>query len=379
MGVYDELGVKKLINAWGTVTKIGGSKMPPEVLQAMCEAAQAYVDINELLNKAGKRIAELLGCEAAFITSGAAAGLAVATAACMAGTDPVKIARLPDTSGMKNEVIILKCHRFRYDQAVRMTGAKLIEVGLADRTLPEEIEAAINERTAAILYVAESEHVRGSLPLDKVVIIAKKYKVPVIVDAAAELPPVENLRRYLDTGADLVIFSGGKDIRGPQSSGLILGNESLIKACAANSCPNHGIGRPMKVDKETVIGLLKAIEIYLQQDFVREMQRWEEMIQYFVDQLKELPGIKVWRGFPSEPGIQPACIPRAYIEVNERQLGMSIKDIQSKLFEGDPGIVVGTFEKGLVLNPHMLEDGEEKIIVDRFKKILGAIKQCAFW
>ncbi|MHB1421527.1 MAG: aminotransferase class V-fold PLP-dependent enzyme, partial [Bacillota bacterium] len=167
MDVYEQLGVKKLINAWGTVTRIGGSKMAPEVLQAMCEAANAYVDMDELLRKAGEKIAQLIGVEAAFITSGAAAGLAVATAACMAGTDPVKIASLPDTSGMKNEVMILKCHRFRYDQAVRLPGAKFIEVGLADRTLPEEVEAVIGEHIAAIIYLAESERIRGSLPLAK--------------------------------------------------------------------------------------------------------------------------------------------------------------------------------------------------------------------
>jgi L-seryl-tRNA(Ser) seleniumtransferase len=371
--IYEQLGVKKLINAWGTVTRIGGSKMPPEVLEAMCEAAQAYVDIDELLRKAGERIAKLIGVEAAFITSGAAAGLAVATAACIAGTDPVKVARLPDTSGMKNEIIILKCHRFRYDQAVRLTGAKLVEVGLADRTLPEELEAAINERTAAIIYLAEAEHVRGSLPLVMVCNIAKKHNVPVIVDAAAELPPIDNLRRFLEVGADLVIFSGGKDIRGPQSSGLILGKKSLIEACAANSCPNHSIGRPMKVDKETIVGLLKAVEIYVQQDFKGRMQRWEEIVQYFVTELDGLKGIKAWRGFPTEPGIQPTCIPRAYIEISEEELGISIPEIQARLREGDPGIVVGTFEKGLVLNPQMLEDGEEKIVVGRLKEILQAM------
>lgn len=370
MGVYEQLGVKKLINAWGTVTRVGGSKMAPEVLRAMCEAAQAYVDIDELLRKAGERIAELTGVEAAFITSGAAAGLAVATAACMAGTDPVKVARLPDTSGMKNEVVILKCHRFRYDQAVRLTGARLTEVGLADRTLPEELEAAISERTAAVIYLAEAERVRGSLPLIKVVEIAKRYDVPVIVDAAAELPPVDNLRRYLDTGADLVLFSGGKDIRGPQSSGLILGKKSLIEACAANSCPNHSIGRPMKVDKETIVGLLKAVELYVQKDFVHETQRWEKIVQYFLVEFREINGVKVWRGFPTEPGIQPACIPRAYIEIGETRLGISIGEIQARLREGDPGIVVGTFDKGLVLNPQMLEEGEEKVVVSRLKEIL---------
>lgn len=374
MDVYNQLGVRKLINAWGTVTKVGGSRMAPEVLRAMSEASQAYVNMDELIKKVGEKIAELLGVEAAFITSGAAAGLTVSAASCMAGKDPVKIAQLPDCTGMRNEVVILKCHRCRYDQAVLLTGARLIEVGLPDRTLKEELEAVIKDQTAAILYFAESEHVRGSLPLSTVVDIAKKHDVPLIVDAAAELPPVENLRHYLEVGADLAIFSGGKDIRGPQSTGLILGRKDLIESCAYNSCPNHSVGRPMKVDKEAAIGLLKAIELYLEQDFEAEMEQWEKLVQCFIDELSKIPGVKVWRGFPSPPGIQPSNIPRAYIQIDEDKLGISAEEMTRRLIEGDPGIVMGTFNNGLVLNPQMIEEGEEKIILQRCKDVISKAK-----
>lgn len=370
MSIYEQLGVKKLINTYGTVTRIGGSLMPPEVLEAMSEAANAFVDLDELLEKAGERIAEITGAEAAFITSGAAAGLAIATAACMAGTDPVKIARLPDTNGMKNEVIILKCHRFRYDQAIRQAGARLVEVGLADRSSPDEIEAAITEKTAAIAYLAESEGIRGSIPLKQMIGIAKAVGVPIIVDAAAELPPVSNLHKFTDMGADLVIFSGGKDIRGPQDSGLILGRKDLIRACALNSNPNYSIGRPMKASKEVIAGLIKALELYIKQDFNAEMETWESQVRYFVESLSGIPHISVRRGFPTEPGIQPTCIPRAYVDLDEDGLGMTRDKLVEQLRAGDPGIAVGESPTGIVLNPQMLNEGEEEIVVSKLRDIL---------
>jgi L-seryl-tRNA(Ser) seleniumtransferase len=371
MDVYDRLGVKKLINAWGTVTRIGGSLMAPEVLEAMREAAQAFVDLVELNRKASERIAQLIGVEAAFITGGAAAGLAIATAACMTGTDVVKIQKLPDTSGMKNEVVILRAHRNRYDQAIRQAGAKLIEVGLSDRTSLEELSAAVNDKTAAIAYFAESEHVRGSLPLEEIIKVAKAAKVPVLVDAAAELPPVTNLQRFYKLGADLIIFSGGKDLRGPQSSGLILGKKELIEACILNASPYHGIGRPMKVDKESIVGLLRAIELYLSEDHHARMERWERQVRYFIDELSNLPHVRVRRGFPAEPGIQPSCIPRAFVDLEEEKLRMTRREVIEALRSGEPGIIVGESQTGIVLNPQMLNPGEEQIVVQRLKQILS--------
>lgn len=371
MHVYAELGVRRLVNAWGTVTRIGGSRMAPEALEAMRQAAEQFVDMSELARKSGERIARLLGVEAALVTAGAAAGLGIAAAACMAGTDPVKIAHLPDTSGLKNEMLVLKCHRFRYDQVVRMTGARFVEVGLADRTLPEEVEQAISDRTAGFLYLAEAECIRGSLSVDCLAGMLAGKDIPLIVDAAAELPPRENFRDYLARGAALVVFSGGKDIRGPQSSGLIVGSKSLITACAANSSPNHSVGRCMKVSKETMAGITKAVELYMRRDVEAEMERWERMVRRFVEALRGIRGVTVDKGYPVEPGIQPRCIPRAYVCIDANVVGLTPEELSGRLLEGDPGVAVGLCERGIVLNPQTLEVGEEEVVIAKLLEAFG--------
>jgi len=373
MGIYEELGVKRLINAWGTVTRVGGSIMSPRVLEAMTEASEAFVDIDELLLKAGARIAKITGAEAAFITSGAAAGMAVAAAACIAGTDRAKIERLPCTEGMKNQIVTMRSHRVLFDQAMRLAGAELVEVGYPKHSFPSQLEAALNEKTAAVFYLIEADAYRGSLPLTDVIAIAKKTCVPVIVNAAAELPPADNLRKFTGMGADLVIFSGGKDIRGPQNTGLILGRGKLIEACALNSNPNYSIGRPMKVSKEAIAGLLRALELYVEQDFDTEMKEWEKQVLYFIAELSELPYLSVRKGFPTQPSIQPACIPRAYVEVDEKRLGTNAAEIVSSLREGTPGILVEQMRGGFILNPQMLEKGEAEVVVRRVKEVIQAL------
>ena len=231
MDRYDTLGVKKLINAEGTLTRLGGSVMDPVVMDAMIEASKYFVDLNELLQKSGEYVANLIGVEASYITSGAAAGLTLSTAACITGTDPARIRQLPNLQGLKNEVLIQKSHRNGYDHAVRQAGVTMVEFGLIKETYPWELKAKISDRTAAIVHFLEFENDRN-LPLSEVISIAKEMKVPLIVDAAAEIPPVENLSRFFHIGADLTVFSGGKDICGPQSSGLIVGHRDLIDACA---------------------------------------------------------------------------------------------------------------------------------------------------
>jgi uncharacterized pyridoxal phosphate-dependent enzyme len=220
--LYARLGVRKLINAEGTVTALGGCRMEPEVIAAMAEACRHFVDLDELLTKSGAYVAELIGVEAALITAGASAGLALGTAACIAGDDPVHVQRLPDTQGLPNRVAVHRCHRNGYDQAVRQAGAELVEFGWIKETYRWQLEAAIDGHTAAVAYFVEFSE-SGSLPLDVVIKIAHDRGVPVIVDAAAELPPIQNLHRFTDMGADLVVFSGGKDMKGPQSSGLVMG------------------------------------------------------------------------------------------------------------------------------------------------------------
>jgi len=369
--IYKRLGVKIYINAYGTVTKYSGSIMLPEVLDAMKEASKRYVELADLQKRASKRIADLIGVEASYITCGAAAGIVISVAACIAGKDPEKIKMLPNTDALeKNEIILLRSHFCQYEQQIRQAGGKLVEIGYSDCTYLWELEKAISKKTAAVFYFIESENSLGSMPIKDIIKTAHKYGVPVLVDAAAELPPFENLTKFVKMASDLVIFSGGKGIRGPQSSGLILGKKDLIEACVLNSVPNSSIGRPLKVDKETIVGLLRAIELFIEQDFEEEMRIWDEQVDYFVTELFSIPFLQVKKGFGISPGIQPAIIPRAYVTWDEEKVGLAKEDVVKMLKEGEPGIIVSTFpKKGISLNPHMLDKGEEKVITARIKEI----------
>jgi L-seryl-tRNA(Ser) seleniumtransferase len=369
MDIYDELGVKKVINGYATLTRLGGSLMPPEVLQAMAEAAGHFVDIDELHEKVGQKIAEWTRNEAAYVSCGAAAGLVLSTAACIAGLDPEKRARLPDADGLKNEVIVHRHGRVSYDFAIRQAGGRLVEIGAKEGTAPEEMERAINDRTAAIFYFYNVNRMGGQVPLEQGIEIARRRGVPLVVDAAAQIPPVENLWRFTHMGADLALFSGGKGLCGPQSSGLILGRKDLIEACAFHACPRPFIGRPMKVGKEELAGMLAAVRWYLNLDHEGLMQLYEDQVQTVVAAFADLPHVRARRSFPSEAG-QP--MPRAEITFDEGGLGMTRKDILARLLDGDPGIALAPAgESGLYVNPQTLKPGQERIIVRRIKEILA--------
>jgi len=370
MNIYRTLGVRELINAEGTITRLGGCVMEPAVVDAMAAAAKSFVDFNQLLAKAGQHVAGLLGVEAAYITSGAAAGLTLSTAACITGADPAKIRQLPDLQAIeKNEVLIQKSHRNGYDHAVRQAGVKVVEFGLIKETYPWELRAAISEKTAAIVHFMEFEHHRN-LPLTEVIAIAQEKEIPVIVDAAAELPPAENLSRFFHMGADLTVFSGGKDIGGPQSSGLIVGCADLIACCALNANPNYSIGRAMKAGKEEIAGLVTALELYLQQDFAAEEQMWEDMVAFMVANLTDVPGLYARRVAPAEPGVQPNWIPRMYLDWDKKVIPLDREEVKSRLLQEDPGIAVGTTATGLFVNPQTLVPGQEKIVVQRLRELL---------
>src|SRR4051794_41235921 len=264
---YADLGVTPIINASATLTRVGGSRMPKPVMDAMAAGTEAFVDLEELQRRAGERIATLTRNEACYICSGAAAGIAIAVAACITGADPAKIARLPHFDGPPAEVVIHRAHRNGYDHAARQTGATLVEIGMAHSTQRWELEAAIGPQTACVLYFAGAHYAEGALPLSEVVEVAHERGVPVLVDAAAQIPPVAALWQYTrELGADIAIFSGGKGLRGPQSSGLVLGKREIVEACYPNGSPNQSIGRPMKVGKEETLGILAAIEWSLSQD-----------------------------------------------------------------------------------------------------------------
>ena len=374
MGVYQKLGVRTKINAVGNGTAIGGSIMAPEVIAAMQEASQNFIDLNELLAKAGQYIADLAGVEACYITSGAAGGVLISMAACMTGKDWAKVHQLPDTQGMKNEVIMQVMQRNYYELMVREAGAKLVEIGLANTTNSWHLEAALNEQTAAIIhFVAYSPP--QDLPLEEVIKIAHKRDVPVVVDAAAEFPSFSILREYIDMGADLVIFSGGKGIRGPQSSGLILGRKDLIEACAMNGSPYHGVGRPCKVGKEEIIGLVTALELFSDPEYERkELEGWHLRTDYIVETLSDLSHVTVESGFPKDfAGVEthPGIVPVTVVTWDNNAIPITKEEAASALLEGDPGIYVATSRDGIVIAPHTLLPGEESIVAERVGAVLA--------
>src|SRR5262245_33767448 len=267
---FKELGVLPFINAAGTYTTLTASLMLPEVMEAINYASKTFVPLNELHDAVGKHIAELIGCEAAMVTSGAAAALTVGTAGVLTGKNQDFIRRIPDLTGMKSEVIIQKSHRYGYDHAVRNCGIKMIEVETT-----EELERAVNEKTAMMLFFNDADP-RGKIKIDEFVALGKKHKIPTFNDAAADVPPTENLSKYSKMGFDLVTFSGGKGIRGPQSCGLLLGRKDLIEAARLNCSPNSdSIGRGMKVNKEELLGMMVAVEMYLKRDVAAEWKEWE--------------------------------------------------------------------------------------------------------
>jgi L-seryl-tRNA(Ser) seleniumtransferase len=367
MGVYEELGIKRLINAWGPMTVVGGSRMRPEVIAAMAEAAPAFVSLPDLQAKVGARIADLIGVEGCYVAGGCAAGLAIATAACVAGMDKARIQTLPDTTGMKRQVVMPRCHRNGYDMAIRQVGVDLIEIGNARGFADWELDKAIGPDTSAVVYVYARWTFDLPLTLAQTVEIAHARGVPVIVDGAAEVPPFRNLRGLSETGADLVVISGGKGIMGPQNTGLVLGRPDLIAACAANSSPNHSLGRSMKVAKEELVGIWKAVELFVRQDHGAIDRRWNEQVDGVIRAFANVSGVKAVKDeAPYTEGI-----PVAKLIVDPAVAGKSAADIASALLEGEPAIKVNQQKDWVSVNPQFLEPGEDAAIVERLRAILG--------
>ncbi|MCL4560195.1 MAG: aminotransferase class V-fold PLP-dependent enzyme [Chloroflexi bacterium] len=374
MDLYSRLGVTPAINAAGTLTDYGGSLMSPEVLAAMAEAAQSFVPIRELHAEAGRYLAGMLGVEAAHICGCASAGIALMAAACMAGSDLERIRRLPDSAGMRRFFVVQKAHRNQFDQAVRVAGGQFVEV----EARPEKLAQAIGADTAGVYYTSAWFCTGAALPLPQVAEIAHQAGVPVIVDAAAELPPADNLTRFIRQGADLVAFSGGKMLRGPQSSGLILGRKDLIEACRANDSPNMSIGRSMKAGKEEIAGLVRAVELYLEKDHAAEMRDWEQRVGTIVEALSSIPGVSVRRGLPGGVGQR---IPHAALTWDARALGLSYTELQQRLLAGEPRIIVQLIapeaydlsnfpEPEIRIHPHTLKEGEECVVARRVREEL---------
>lgn len=403
MGIYEEMGVKKIINCISTSSSLGSSvnRSPKwkNVTDAVMDASRHFVCINELLEKSGKIIAEICGAEAALITPGCAAALTLATAACMTkGTELEKyrpstnpsvdylpypyeswseeameiLLQLPNTSGLKNEVIQQKCHSYKYSRCVTASGAKIIWVGTSDHCSIEQIEDEITENTAAILYPALYRHLGA--PIENVLKISKKHNIPVIYDASYSLPPKENLKKWISIGCDIVCHSGGKSIGAPSSTGWLMGRKDLVNLAWLQNSPQHGIGRGFKVDRTQIVALVKSLQLYVAKNINEEFKASEVKAQYIVKELKKIPHVQEVNYFvPTTDLLQGWPVVRVILD--EDKLGMKTSDVVNQLYQSNPPIWTYYDHKlycpgGIVMNTENLAEGQEKIVVDTFKTIL---------
>jgi L-seryl-tRNA(Ser) seleniumtransferase len=359
---FREMGLRPFINAAGTYTAMTASLMPPEVMEAINYASKHFVMLDELHDRVGERIATLLSCEAAMVTAGAASAMTLGTAAVLTGTDKQKIGSLPNLSAMKGEVIIQKSHRFGYDHAVRACGVRLVEVETR-----EELERAVGEQTAMMLFYNANNPI-GQIKDDEFAGLGKKHGVPTLNDCAADVPPVENFWKYTKMGFDLVTFSGGKGIRGPQSAGLLLGRKDLIAAARLNGPPNAAIGRGMKVNKEEMLGMLVAVERFLKQDQDEVRREYDRRAATIVKRVEALPGLKVETFVPEIAN----HVPHIRISWPAGEKTMPPAAVVKALRDGEPSIAIRAEGDALIIGVWMMRPGEEAIVARRLRQVLGA-------
>jgi L-seryl-tRNA(Ser) seleniumtransferase len=363
--VYEALGVKHVINATGTVTILGGSLMPPEVVAAWADASRHFVNLSDLHDKVGAKIARLIGVEAALVTTGAAGALLLATAGVVTRGDRELIRRLPETQGMKNEVIVQRSHHSCYDHQLTDVGVRLVEVETA-----ADVRRAVNERTALMFFMNVSA-ASGRIQHAEWLELAQQLHVPTLLDAAADVPPLERLAGYNRMGYDLVAISGGKAMRGPNDTGLLLGRRSLIEAAKLNANPHCGtIGRMMKVSKEDMIALLAAVARFVNLDHDAERREYERRIGVIEAALASVPTAQFERIVPAIAN----QVPHLQIAWDERRVRQTPAQVTRALMEGDPpiqiGRVSGTGDRGILISVLTLQAGEERIVAERLAAIL---------
>lgn len=361
---FKDLGVKPFINAAGTYTMLTASLMAPAVMEAMTYASRRFYRLGEVQDAVGKRIAGLLGAEAAMVTSGAAGALTCGTAACLTGDDPKKIVQLPDLTGMKSEVLIQKSHRYGYDHAVRATGVRIVEVETA-----AELEKAAGERTAMMLFFNDADP-RGQIHAAEWVSLGKKLGIPTFNDASADVPPVENLSKYVKMGFDLVTYSGGKGLCGPQSAGMLVGRKDLIAAARLNTSPySDTISRGMKVNKEEMLGMLVALELYMKRDHAAEGREWDRRCNVIASAAKKFPSVT------TEIVVPPIAnhTPHLFIRWDGSKLKIGPREVLQRLRDGEPAIEACpmTDDKQLVFTVWMLRPGEAEVVARALTKILS--------
>jgi uncharacterized pyridoxal phosphate-dependent enzyme len=358
--IYARIGIKTVINGQGTYTTLGGSLMPPEVVQAMAEAAGWFVSISELQEKVGARIANLIGVPAAMVTAGAASAITIATSACMARDDLAAIERLPNTDGLKYEVIIQAAHQCGYEPQIQIAGARLVWVETR-----AELDRALTPRTAMMFFLNRNEPL-AHIKRDEWIRVGKERGVSLFNDAAADLPPAGRLSEYFRQGFDLVAFSGGKAIRGPQSSGLLLGRPDLIAAGQRVISPHMGMGRGMKVGKEEIVGLLAAVERFLNLDHAAEWRVWESRVTEMIEILGGIRGLTARRDVPEIANHSPHVV----LEWSPSHSELPAEDVVRRLRDGDPSIaVLGEGERGLRVAVWTLRDNEHKIVAKQIQQL----------
>ena len=360
---FKDLGVRPLINAAGTYTMFTASLMQPEVMDAINYASKHFVRLSELHDAVGKRIAELLGAEAAMVSAGAASALTLGTAGVLTGMDQKKVLQLPDLTGLKSEVIVQKSHRVGYDHAIRNCGVKLIEVETRDQLL-----RAINEKTAMMFFLNWANN-DGQVKDQEFAQIGLDKGIPTMTDCAADSLPLENMTRFNKMGFSLVIFSGGKGIRGPQSAGVLMGKKEIIAAARLNAPPNGDtIGRGMKVNKEELLGMMVAIETFMKRDHAADWKEWERRVALIGDAAKSIPSVKAEQYVPAIAN----HVPHLRLTWDPAKVKLSYKDVAVKLREGDPSIEVvpGSNKDSLEVGVWMLQPGEDKIVARRLREVL---------
>ena len=362
---FKELGIRTFINAAGTYTSMTGSLMPKEVIDAINYGSLEYVNLDELQDKVGERIAELLECEYATVSSGCFGAMSIAMAGVMSGKDPKKIKQLPDTTGLKNEVILQESHTIGYAQALTNVGAKLVKVKTA-----EELENSINEKTA-MLWFLNANTDRGDIKWEEFVSLGKKHNIPTFIDCAADVPPVDNLFKFTRIGFDMVAFSGGKGLRGPQSAGLLLGKKEYIEAARLHTPPRgETIGRGMKVNKEEVLGMLAALELYLSKDHQAEWKMWEDQIDLISESAKSVSGVETTIHVPPHAN----HVPSLKIRWDQSKVNISPDNVRKILREGSPSIETVGNKNEIGITTWMMVPGQEKIVAKKIKKILKSHK-----
>jgi len=355
---FAELGVRPVINGQGVVTVLTGSLMPPEVVEAMNYASHHFVGLVELNEKVGARIAELLRCEDAMVSAGAASAITLATAAAVTGKDQAKVRLLPNLPDPRPEVIVPKGHLV-YAQQFLACGVKLVEVDS-----PAAMERAFNPRTVLAFYLNKAY--QRSVGREDFVRLCKQHRVPSFNDCASDVPPVENLFKYIEMGFDLVTFSGGKAICGPQSAGLLYGRKDLIEAARMNHSPNQSIGRGMKVNKEEIIGMMVALELYLKKDHAKEWQEWEQGVERIAAAVKTVPSVVTERYIPDVAN----QIPHLRITWDKSVVGVTAAEAAQRLREGYPSIEAMGGRDFIGYNMYMLRPEEVGIVARRTREVL---------